>query len=148
MHCTVVFFFFFFFFFLSHPHGMWRFPVQGGKWSLRCPPPPQPRAYGGSQSRGPIGAAAASLHHSHGNMGSEPHLRPTSQLMATWILSPLRKIRDGTHILMDTSRILNLPKHNRNSQYTTVLMSAVICECIRLSVGGSVTHFIVFRDLS
>ena len=31
-------------------------------------------AYGGSQARGRIGAVAASLHHSHGNVGSEPRL--------------------------------------------------------------------------
>ena len=42
-----------------------------------------PEAYGGSQARGPTGAAAAGPHHSHGNTGSEPHLRPTPQLMAT-----------------------------------------------------------------
>ena len=39
-------------------------------------------AYGGSQARGPIGAVAAGLHHSHGNAGSEPHLQPIPQLMA------------------------------------------------------------------
>ena len=39
-------------------------------------------AYGGSQARGPIGAAAAGLRHSHSNVRSEPHLRPTPQLMA------------------------------------------------------------------
>ena len=39
-------------------------------------------AYGGSQARGGIGAVAASLHHSHSNAGSKPHLRPTSQLRA------------------------------------------------------------------
>ena len=39
--------------------------------------------YGGSQARHPIGAAAAGLHHSHSKSGSEPHLRPTPQLMAT-----------------------------------------------------------------
>ena len=49
-----------------------------------------PTAYGGSQARGRIRAAAASLHHSHSNAGSEPHLQPTSQLMAmpfaaTWM---------------------------------------------------------------
>ena len=33
-----------------------------------------PAAYGGSQARGRIGAAAASLCHSHSNTGSEPHL--------------------------------------------------------------------------
>ena len=33
-----------------------------------------PMAYGGSQARGLIRAAAASLYHSHSNLGSEPHL--------------------------------------------------------------------------
>ena len=39
-------------------------------------------AYGGSQARGLIRAVAAGLRHSHSNSGSEPHLRPTSQLTA------------------------------------------------------------------
>ena len=42
-----------------------------------------PVAHGGSQARGPVGAVAASLHHSHSNTGSEPHLWPTPQLTAT-----------------------------------------------------------------
>ena len=42
-----------------------------------------PVVYGGSQARGLIRAVAASLHHSHSNAGSEPHLRPTPQLTAT-----------------------------------------------------------------
>ena len=37
-----------------------------------------PKAYGGPQARGLIGAVAAGLHHSHSNTGSEPHLQPTS----------------------------------------------------------------------
>ena len=43
-----------------------------------------PVAYGISQARGPIGATAAGLHHSHhhSNAGSELHLQPTPQLMA------------------------------------------------------------------
>ena len=41
-----------------------------------------PAAYGGSQARGRIGAAAAGLHHSHSNAASEPRLRPTPQLTA------------------------------------------------------------------
>ena len=40
-------------------------------------------AYGDAQARGLIGAAAASLHHSHNNAGSEPCLCPTPQLTAT-----------------------------------------------------------------
>ena len=39
--------------------------------------------YGGSQARGLPGAVAAGLHHSHNNVGSEPHLQPTLQLTAT-----------------------------------------------------------------
>ena len=42
-----------------------------------------PMAYGGSQTRGLMGAAAAGLHHSHSNMGSEPRLRPIPQLTTT-----------------------------------------------------------------
>ena len=41
-----------------------------------------PTAYGGSQARGPIGAVAAGLHHSHSNAGSEQRLQPIPQLMA------------------------------------------------------------------
>ena len=36
---------------------------------------------GSSQARGPIGAVAASLRHSHSNMGSKLRLWPTPQLM-------------------------------------------------------------------
>ena len=39
-------------------------------------------AYGSSQARVPIRAAAANLHHSHSNTGSEQHLWPTPQLSA------------------------------------------------------------------
>ena len=46
-----------------------------------------PTAYGSSQAGGQIGATAAGVHHSHGNAGSEPHLRLTPQLEAT--LDPL-----------------------------------------------------------
>ena len=42
-----------------------------------------PTAYGGSQARGSIGTVAAGRRQSHSNTGSEPHLPPTPQLMAT-----------------------------------------------------------------
>ena len=42
-----------------------------------------PASCGDSQARGPIEATTASLHHSHSNSRSEPHLPPTLQLMAT-----------------------------------------------------------------
>ena len=41
-----------------------------------------PAAHGGSQARGPIRAAATSLHHRHSNAGPKPHMRPTAQLTA------------------------------------------------------------------
>ena len=40
-------------------------------------------AYGRSQVRGQIGAVTTGLHHSHSNVRSEPHLRPTPQLTET-----------------------------------------------------------------
>ena len=39
--------------------------------------------YGSSQARDRIGATAASLHHSHSNLGSELHLQHIPQLTAT-----------------------------------------------------------------
>ena len=41
-----------------------------------------PVAYGGSQARGQIGAAAVALHHSHRNTRAELHLPPRPQLRA------------------------------------------------------------------
>ena len=41
-----------------------------------------PAAYGGSQARGQIGAAATGLCQSHSNTGSELHLWATPQLRA------------------------------------------------------------------
>ena len=40
-------------------------------------------AYGVSQARGRIGAVATGLRQSHSSVGSEPHLQPTPQLIAT-----------------------------------------------------------------
>ena len=42
-----------------------------------------PTAYGSSQDRGQIQAAAASLPQSHSDVTSEPHLQSTPQLMVT-----------------------------------------------------------------
>ena len=71
-------------------------------------------SYGGSQARGLIAAAAASLHHSHSNAGSEVHLRPILQLTA--MPDPLTHwARSG--IKPASSGILQLLSHNRNSLY-------------------------------
>ena len=50
-------------------------------------------AYGGSQARGLIRAAATGLHHSHSHTRFELSLRPTPQLMAA--LDPLPRVRPG-----------------------------------------------------
>ena len=52
------------------------------------------------QARGPIGSAAAGLHHRH----SKPRLWPTLQLMAMLDLNPLSRTRDW--VLMHASQIL------------------------------------------
>ena len=41
-----------------------------------------PATYGSSQARGQIRTVAASLHHSHGNSGSETCRQPTPQITA------------------------------------------------------------------
>ena len=43
-----------------------------------------PVAYGSSQAKGPIGATAAGLQHSHSNTISEWHLQPTPWLTGMW----------------------------------------------------------------
>ena len=71
-----------------------------------------------SQARGQIRIAAAALHHSHSNAGSEPRLQPIPQLTATPDPQP-NEARDGTCIFMDTSQVLNPLRHNENS-YSSV----------------------------
>ena len=62
-----------------------------------------PMTYGNTWGRGRIGAVAASLQHSHSNVGCKLHLRPIAQFRAT--LNPLSEARDQTHVLMDTSQV-------------------------------------------
>ena len=66
-----------------------------------------PVAHGGFQAGGRIedAAAAASLHHSHGNTRSEPCLWPTLQSWQCWILNLLSGARDQILVLMDTSQV-------------------------------------------
>ena len=39
------------------------------------------------------------------------------------ILNPLSKARDGTHVFMDTSQVLNTLNHNGNSNFPMILKS-------------------------
>ena len=55
-----------------------------------------PAAYGSSQARGWIRAAAAGLHHSHSKTRSEPHLRLHHSSQQLRILNPLSEARDWT----------------------------------------------------
>ena len=61
--------------------------------------------YGGSQARGQLRAAAASLHHMQAmpDLSRICHLHHSSRQHQ--ILNQLRKARDGTRVLMDTSQI-------------------------------------------
>ena len=69
-------------------------------------------AYGSSQARGRIGAAAAGLHHSESHAGSKLHLQPMPRSWRRWILHLLNGARDRTYILMDTSQVFNLLSHS------------------------------------
>ena len=76
-----------------------------------CPFSGAPTAYGVSQARGLIRAVAASLHQSHSNTRSELYLRPTPQLMAMLILSPLSEARDQTcHLMVPSGFISTVPQ--------------------------------------
>ena len=90
---------------------------------------PTPMAYEGSQDRCWIGAAASSFCHSHSNKGSERHLH--HGFWQCQIFNPLSEARDWTLILMDSSRVLNSPSHNRNSYSLKNLMLPFVC-CLLL----------------
>ena len=62
-----------------------------------------PIAYGSSQARGQIRAAAASLNHSQSNSGLEPGLQSTP-LWQCQILNPLIKVRDRTCVRFITAK--------------------------------------------
>ena len=86
-----------------------------------------PAACGNSWASSQIWAAAAGLCHSHGNARSKPHLWPT-----------LSEARDWTHILMDTSQVLNLMSHNGNSlalQFGSTYPVYILAENVRSQQG-------------
>ena len=66
-------------------------------------------ARGSSHARGQLEVAAASLHHSPRNAGSEP------QVWQCQILNPLSEAKHWTHILMDTIWVCNPLSHKGNS---------------------------------
>ena len=68
-----------------------------------------PMAYGSSQARGPIGAAAAGLHHSHSNSNPSCIWDLHHSSLHHWILNPLSRARDPTCVLLDTRRVCYCP---------------------------------------
>ena len=86
-----------------------------------------PVAYGSPQARGPIRAAAASLHHSHSHTRSEPHLQPMLNLQHHRILNPLTTPGSNPH---PHGQILNQPRHNRSS-CTCILKEKIRLRCSR-----------------
>ena len=78
--------------------------------------------HGGSQARGRIGAAAAGLRHSHSNTNPSLVYDPHHSVRQCWILNPLCKARDRTHVLMDTTWLRNLLSHSGNSYINRLLI--------------------------
>ena len=64
-----------------------------------------PVAYGSSQAKDRIIAAAAGLHHSQSHARSKSHLQPIPQLVATPDLWPIDQSQGSNPHLRDTSRI-------------------------------------------
>ena len=62
-------------------------------------------AYGSSQVTGQIRAVAAGLHQSHSNARGSLVLNLHHSLGQLWIINPLSRARDQTHMLMDTSQV-------------------------------------------
>ena len=82
------------------------------------------------QARGWTGAAAAGLHHNHNNIGSEHVCDLPHSSHQCWVLNPLSRARDGSCILMDTSRVrfcwatIGTP---HTSPFLTLQLLAVMC---------------------
>ena len=91
-----------------------------------------PVAHGGSQARGWIRAAAASLHHSHSNVGSQPCLRLTPGLTARPDPSPTEQgqgLNSSPHGYSLGSLPLN---HNGNYYFSLCLAPSTsdLCDCL------------------
>ena len=69
-------------------------------------------AHGSSWARGWIGAVVAGLHHGHSHARSKLICKRCCSLCQCQILNPLSKASDQTHVLLDTSRVLNPLSHN------------------------------------
>ena len=77
--------------------------------------------YGSYQARGGIGAAAEAYTTATATPDSSHISKLHHSLQQHQIINPLSEARDQSHILMDTSQVLNLLSHNGNSYRSFVL---------------------------
>ena len=120
-----------------------------------------PKAYGGSQARGPTGAAAAGLHHSHSSTTCcTCDLHHSSRQCQ--VLNPLSEARDGTRILRDASWVHYLLSHGGSSTNIVYMLSkfgaqgsekvgrfpclyhVMLTELISVKVGKPRSHWKIF----
>ena len=74
-------------------------------------------AYGSSQTRGQIGAAAAGTWQLQQCRVQSHVCNLSSSSQQCQILNPLNKVRGQTRIIMDTSQVCNSLSHSRNPQW-------------------------------
>ena len=74
-----------------------------------------PMAYGGFHTSHLIGASTASLHHSHSNARSKPHVQPTPQLMAVANPQPTERGQGSNLQPQGSQSDLFSRRHNGNS---------------------------------
>ena len=91
-----------------------------------------PVAYRSSQAKGQIGAAAEA-YTTATEVQDPSHICDLCQsFQQCQILSPLSETKDQTRILMDTSWVLNLLSHNRNSKKILILSKNTLTETSRI----------------
>ena len=97
----------FFLYLQSQRHTIFKFLSDSSIWFIFFLFRAASTAYGSSQARDQLRAAATSQHHNH----HTPDLRPICDLhhssQQRQILNLLSKVQDWTHILMDTSWVRN-----------------------------------------
>ena len=98
-----------------------------------------PMAYRGSQARGRIRTAAASLHHRHSHARSKPCLWPTPQLMATLDTLPTEQGQGSNLCPHGYWSDLFLWSHDGNSKHVHFLKTIQIVLVHRQVVVGLIT---------
>ena len=95
-----------------------------------------PAAYGSSQARGRMGAAAEAYTAATAATDPSPSHNLHHSPRPRQILNSLREAKDQTRILKDTSWVLNLLSHNRSSTFKYVLTEIVYSEEQNRTMNG------------